>query len=378
MQNKAQTNFFMRALNRQSNHCDLMKIPFDCRKSGAKVFLLCLLGLFTLLWCPLAESQESIRHPRIGFLSSGFPPPHSSPLDDSLKVEGPRLSVAFHEGLRELGYIEAKNIFIEYRYGKGQPGRLLEFAEELVRLKVDVIVAPNTESIAAAKRSTSKIPIVMLSGTEPVPRFVDSLARPGGNITGVSGVASKLSGKLLELITEAVPEATRVGVLWQPVTPAESLRETEIAARALGRQLQIVEVPSHYYPSKSELRNSFGKAMLALSEKRAGAVVVLPAILFGRNQTLIAELAVKNRLPTIFHQSQFADAGGLMAYGARWSDLWRRAGVLVGKILKGAKPADLPVEQPMKFELVINLKIAKALGLKIPAHLLMEADRVIE
>jgi putative tryptophan/tyrosine transport system substrate-binding protein len=346
-----------------------MKIPFDCSKSGAKVFLLCLLGLFTLLWSPLAESQESIRHARIGFLSSGFPPPHSSPLDDSFKVEGPRLPIAFHEGLRELGYIEGKNIFIEYRYGKGQPGRLLEFAEELVRLKVNAIVAPNTVSIRAAKQSTSKIPIVMWSGTDPVPRFVDSLARPGGNITGVTGIASKLSGKLLELITEAVPEATRVGVLWQPVPPAESLRETEIAARALRRQLQIVEVPT---------RNSFDKAMLVLSEKRAGAVVVLPAILFGRNQVLIAELAVKNRLPTIFHQPRFADLGGLMAYGPRHSDLWRRAGVLVGKILKGAKPADLPVEQPMKFELVINLKTAKALGLKIPAHLLMEADRVIE
>ena len=334
-----------------------------------KVFLLCLSALFTLVWCPLAESQASIHRPRIGFLASGFPPPHSSPLDDSFKVEGSRLPVAFHEGLRELGYIEGKNIFIEYRYSKGQSGRLLEFAEELVHLKVNVIVAPNTASIEAAKQSTSKIPIVMLSGTEPVPRFVDSLARPGRNITGVSGVASKLSGKLLELITEAVPEATRVGVLWQPVPPAESLRETEIAARALRCQLQIVEVPS---------RNSFDKAMLTLSEKRAGAVVVLPAILFGRNQTLIAELAVKNRLPTIFHQSQFADAGGLMAYGARRSDLWRRAGVLVGKILKGAKPAELPVEQPMKFELVINLKTAKALELKIPAHLLMEADRVIE
>jgi ABC-type uncharacterized transport system substrate-binding protein len=334
-----------------------------------KVFLLCLSALFTLVWCPLAESQKSLHHPQIGFLASGFPPPHSSPLEDNFKLEGPRLPFAFHEGLRDFGYIEGKSVFIEYRYGKGQSGRLLEFAEELVRLKVNVIVAPNTASIRAAKRSTSKIPIVMLSGTDPVPRFVDSLARPGGNITGVTGIASKLSGKLLELITEAVPEATRVGVLWQPVPPAESLREIEIAARALRRQLQIVEVPT---------RNYFDKAMLALSEKRAGAVVVLPAILFGRNQTPLAEFAIKNRLPTIFSQSQFANAGGLMAYGPRRSDLWWRAGVLVGKILKGAKPADLPVEQPTKFELVINLKTAKGLGLKIPAHLLMEADQVIE
>ena len=200
-------------------------------------------------------------------------------------------------------------------------------------------------------------------------RFVDSLARPGGNVTGVTGIASKLSGKLLELITDAVPKATRVGVLWQPVPPADSLRETEIAARALRRQLQIMEVPS---------RNSFDKAMVALSEKRVGAVVVLPAILFGRNQTLIAELAVKNRLPTIFHRSQFADVGGLIAYGARRSDLWRRVGVLVGKILKGAKPAEFPVEQPTKFELVINLKTAKQIGLTITPNVLARADRVLK
>jgi putative ABC transport system substrate-binding protein len=324
-----------------------------------KVFFLSILFIITSM--QLGEAQQSIHHSRIGLLVSGFPPPHSSPLDDNFK--------AFHEGLRELGYIEGKNIFIEYRYSEGQFGRLLEFADELVRLKVNVIVAPNTTSIKAAKQSTSKIPIVMLSATDPVPRFLDSLARPAGNMTGVSGVASKLNAKLLELITEALPEATRVGVLWQPVPPADSLRDAEIVARALRRQLQVVEVPS---------RDSFDKAMLALREKRAGAVVVLPGILFGRNQPLIAKLALKTRLATIFHQSRFADAGGLMAYGPRRSDLWRRAGVLVGKILKGAKPADLPVEQPIKFELVINLKTAKALGLKIPAHLLMEADKVIE
>ena len=191
-----------------------------------KVFFLSLLTLFIAVSRQPAQAQQSIHHPRIGFPASGFPPPHS-PLDDRFK--------AFHEGLRELGYIEGKNIFIEYRYSQGQSGRLLEFAEEFVRLKVKVIVAPNTASIEAAKQSTSKIPIVMLSAPDPVPRFVDSLARPGGNITGMSGFASKLSGKLLELITEAVPEATRVGVLWQPVTPADSLRETEIAARALRR-----------------------------------------------------------------------------------------------------------------------------------------------
>ena len=308
-----------------------------------------------------AEAQLGKSIPRIGFLALGFPRPNSAPLDDSVK--------AFHEGLRELGYIEGKNLFIEYRYAKRQRERLQEFADEFVRLKVNVIVAPSTPAIKAAKEATSKIPIVMLSPSDPVDMFVDSLARPGGNITGVSGVASELSGKLLELITEAVPNATRVGVLWNPVTPADSLRETEIAARALKRQLQIVEVRS---------RNDFEKAMQALSRKRARALVVLPAVLFSSNARRIAELAVEKRLATIFWRSRFADAGGLMAYGPRPSNLWRRAGVLVGKILNGAKPADLPVEQPMKFELVINLKTAKQIGLTIPPNLLARADRVIK
>jgi putative ABC transport system substrate-binding protein len=320
-------------------------------------FALCALLLAHSL---AAEARQSGSIPRIGFLALGFPRPKSVPLDENFK--------AFHEGLRELGYIEGKNVFIEYRYEKRQPGRLLEFAEDLVRLKVNVIVAPSTPAIKAAKQATSRIPIVMLSASDPVAMFVDSLARPGGNITGVSGVASELSGKLLELITEAVPQASRVGVFWRPSTPGDSLREMEIAARALKRQLQIVEVGS---------RNDFEKAMQALSEKRARALVVLPAVLFARNETRIAELAVKNRLATIFWRSQFADGGGLMAYGPRRSDLWRRAGVLVGKILNGAKPADLPVEQPMKFELVINLKTAKQIGLKIPQSVLYRADRVI-
>ena len=383
MQNKTQSNFFMRTLKWRSNHCDLLKIRFS---SGAnlvlKVFVLCLSAIFTLIWCPLAEPQDSIHHPRIGFLSSGFSPPDSARLKDNLK--------AFHEGLRELGYNEGKNVFIEYRYGHlghGHLGRSPEFAAELVGLKVKVIVAASTPAINAAKLTTSKIPIVMISGPDPVGEFINTLARPGGNITGVSSVASKLSGKLLELIIETVAEANKVGILWHPFTSSEALKEAEIAAHALKRKPQIVEVL--FTDSRRDSRNDLNEgrwravferasAMLARSEKRVGALVVLPAVLFARNERRIAELAVKNRLATIFHRSQFAEAGGLMAYGPRRSDLWRRAGVLVGKILQGAKPADLPVELPMKFELVINLKTAKALRLKIPAHLLMEADRVIE
>ena len=240
---------------------------------------------------------------------------------------------------------------------------------ELVSLRVNVIVATSTPAIVAARQVTSKIPIVMISVPDPVARFVDTLAQPGGNITGVSSVAAELSGKLLELITEAVPEASLVGVLWHPLTPAEPLVETEMAARALKRRLQVVEVLSP---------NDLGAAMVTLGKQRVGAVVVLPAFLFARNERQIADLAIKNRLATGFWRPQFAQAGGLMAYGPRLSNLWQRAGVLVGKILNGAKPTDLPVEQPTKFDLVINLKTAKALGLKIPAHLLMEADKVIE
>ena len=252
---------------------------------------------------------------------------------------------------------------------KASAARGSRTADDLVHLKVNVIVATSTPAIIAAKQATSRIPIVMVSALDPVAKFIETLAKPGGNITGVTNIAANLSGKLPQLITEAVPESVHVGVLRRPGTWVESLIETEIAAGASKRQLQIAEVRN---------RNGFEKAMITLGEKRVRALVILPAVLFARNSRRIAEIAVKNRLAAIFWQLQFANAGGLMAYGPRRSDLWRRAGVLVGKILNGAKPADLPVEQPTKFDLLINLKTAKALGIKIPAHLLMEADKVIE
>lgn len=322
------------------------------------------LGAILLAFSFSAKAQEPTKIRRIGFLAAGFPPPQSAPLPDSFK--------AFHQGLRELGYIVGKNVMIEYRYTEKKPERLPALAEELVRLKVDVIVAARTASIRHAKNATTKIPIVMFSASDPVTAgFVDSLARPGGNITGVSGLISELSGKLLELLTEAVPGATRVGVLSNPFTPdaRRLLRETEIAAQILKLQLQTVEVQS---PS------DFNKAFLTLAKERADSLMLLPAVLFSRNQRRIAELAVKNRLAAIYWRRQFAEAGGLVAYGPSQSDLWRRAGALVGKILKGAKPADLPVEQAMKFELIINLKTAKLLGLTIPPHMLIEADKLIQ
>ena len=324
------------------------------------------LALGAILWAfsfP-AQAQEPTKIRRIGFLAPGFPPPQSAPLPDSFK--------AFHQGLRDLGYIVGQNAMIEYRYTESKPERIPALVEELVRLKVDVIVAGRTSSIRHAKNATTKIPIVMFSASDPVTAgFVDSLARPGGNITGVSGLMSELSGKLLELLTEAVPGATRVGVLSSPNNPDNRalLGETEIAARTLKLQLQTVVVQS---PS------DFNRAFLTLAKERADSLLLLPAILFSRNQRQIAELAIKSRLATIYWRRQFAEAGGLLAYGPSQSDLWRRAGVLVGKILKGAKPADLPVEQAMKFELVINLKTAKLLGLAIPPHMLIEADKVIQ
>jgi putative tryptophan/tyrosine transport system substrate-binding protein len=353
-------------LPRTVNHLDLLQTmpgegstsPLDANLM-LRILFLTLIAICVTLSIPHAEAQPSIHHPRIGFLGRGVPPAKSAPLNENLK--------AFHEGLRELGYVEGGNVFIEYRYD--HPGRSQELVDDLVHLEVNVIVATSTPDIIAAKQATSKIPIVMVSALDPVAKFVETLAKPGGNITGVTNIAANLNGKLLQLITEAVPEPVHVGVLRQPGTWVESLIETEIAARALKRQLQIAEVRN---------RNGFEKAMITLSEKRVRALVILPAVLFARNSRRIAEIAVKNRLAAIFWQLQFANAGGLMAYGPRRSDLWRRAGVLVGKILNGAKPADLPVEQPTKFDLLINLKTAKALGIKIPAHLLMEADKVIE
>jgi putative ABC transport system substrate-binding protein len=277
---------------------------------------------------------------------------------------------AFREGLREVGYAVGKNVIIERRYTKDRPERLPKLAEELVRLKVDAIIAASTPSIRSAIRTPDKVPIVILSSAEdPVTEgFVESLARPGGNITGVSGLGFELSGKLLELLTEAVPARTPIGVLSHPVNRAGSLPATKSVAGALKTKLQIVEVGD---------RNDFRNAFSSLLKQRAGALLVLPAILFARNENEIADLAIKNRLPTIFYQRRFAEVGGLMSYGPIVPELWRRIGVLVGKILNGSKPADLPVEQATKFELVINLKTAKQIGVTIPPNVLARADRVI-
>ena len=304
-----------------------------------------------------AEAQQTKKVPRIGYLSSGFRSFHTE---------------AFRQGLRELGYVEGKNITIEYRDAEGKIERYSDLASDIVSLKVDVIFVASTPGALAAKNATKTIPIVFTSVGDPVGSgLVASLARPGGNITGLSTLAPDLSGKALELLKETVPKVSRVAVIRNPDNPGKthSLRETEVAARAFGLQLQPLEVrgPSDIEP-----------AFQAARREQAGGLIVLRDVVTVGQTKRIVELALKNRLPTIYNDRDFVDAGGLMSYGPNMSDLFRRAAVYVDKILKGAKPADLPVEQPTKFEFIINLKTAKQIGLTIPPNVLARADKVIK
>jgi putative tryptophan/tyrosine transport system substrate-binding protein len=282
---------------------------------------------------------------------------------------------AFRLGLRELGYVEGQNILIEYRYAEGKQNRLPDLAADLVRLKVDIIVAQSTETVLAAKSATSTIPIVMTNSADPIGSgLVASLARPGGNVTGMSLLAGlEISGKQLELLKETVPKLSRVAVLANPAsrssTGAGLLREAEPAARALGVQIFIVEARD-----ASELEGAFS----AMKKARAGAFLMMPNPIFQTNRRGIAALAASNRIPAMYPYSSLVDAGGLMSYGANLADTHRRAATYVDKILKGAKPADLPVEQPMKFEFIINLNAAKQIGLTIPPNVLVRADKVIK
>ncbi|MBI4587668.1 MAG: ABC transporter substrate-binding protein [Candidatus Rokubacteria bacterium] len=307
-----------------------------------------------------ADAQQAGRVYRIGVLS-GVPPAALSS-----RVE------AFRQGLLERGWMEGKTIALEYRHVGGQPDRFPAQAADLVRLKVDVIVTTGPAAAVAAKKATSTIPIVMATGGDVVGAgLVASLARPGGNITGLTAISPELSAKRLELLKEAFPGVSRVAVLWNPADPgaALSFRETEIAARALGVQLQSLEVRGP---------NDFDRAFSAITEKRADALLVVRSPVTNVHQTRIVDFAAKSRLPAMYSRTGSAEAGGLMFYGTDDHDLYRRAATYVDKILKGAKPADLPVEQPTKFELVINLKTAKALGLTIPQSILLRADKVIE
>jgi putative tryptophan/tyrosine transport system substrate-binding protein len=308
----------------------------------------------------IAEAQQPAKIPRIGFLSTV-----------SLSSVAARTE-SFRQGLRELGYVEGKNITIEWRDAEGKLDRLSERAAELVRLKVDVIVTAAPAPTRATKEATVTIPIVMAFDNDPVGNgFVASLARPGGNITGLSTYYPEITGKQLELLKEIVPNLSRVAVLGTSTVPGnkQTLKETELAARAFGVKLQYLEIQN-----PQDIENVFRAA----SKGRAGAVLVLSSPVATSQRAQIAEIAAKSRLPAIYPQSDHIDAGGLLFYGPSIADLYRRAATYVDKILKGAKPADLPVEQPKKFELVINLKAAKQIGLTIPPNVLARADRVIK
>jgi len=315
-----------------------------------------------LLAAPLAvEGQQAPKIPKIGWFVPG------NAADFALALE------AFRQGLQELGYAEGKTLVLELRYGEGLTERFSELARELVRLKVDVIVAGTDPVIAAVRRETRTIPIVMAVSTDPVGTgFVASLGRPGGHVTGLSTVSTELSGKRLELLREVVPGLSRVAFLWNPDVRGAVLdyKETEAAARSLRLELQSVEV------SRVE---DLDQAFSAVTRERAQAMVVPAGNPVGiKNYGQIASFAQKNRLPSMYGGRYYVDRGGLMSYGPSLPAMYRRAATYVDKILKGAKPGDLPIEQPIKFELVISLKTAKALGLTIPPSFLQRADQVIE
>ena len=307
----------------------------------------------------VAEAQQPTKIPRIGYLSA------SSTSNNAARIE------AFRQGLRELGYVEGKNIVIEWRHAEEKLDHLPALAVELVRLKVDVIVTAGPPATRAAKGATSTIPIVMGFDNDPVGNgFVASLARPGGNITGLANLNPELSGKRLELLKEIIPRLSRVAVFGESTFPGntQSLRETELAAGAFGVKLQYLEVLG-----PKDIETAFGAAR----KGRAEAVLVLQSPIFNSQRKQIVELAVKNRLPAIYSAAEWMEDGGLMTYSASLTDLFRRVATYVDKILKGTKPADLPVEQPTKFEFVINLKAAKQIRLTIPPNVLARADKVI-
>ena len=324
-------------------------------------FMTLVAGASVVAWPSAAQAQQAVKMARIGYLASNLA--NQGPLD------------AFRQGLRDLGYVEGRNVVIEYRDAQGKLDPLPALAAELVALKVDVIVASSTAAALAARRATTIVPIVFATVPDPVATgLVASLARPGGNVTGLSNLNADLVGKCLEYFTQAVPAARRIAILWQPGafgehTEKEMLKAAEVAARVLGIELQFVEARG---PADID------KAFSEITGARADAVAVLVSgMLLGERQRLV-DLAARNRLPVIYTFRELVDAGGLMSYGTSLADLFRRAASYVDKILKGAKPADLPVEQPIKLELVINLKTAQVLGLTVPPTLLARADQVIE
>jgi putative ABC transport system substrate-binding protein len=325
-----------------------------------RIFCLAIAMFFAL--CVSAEAQQTAKIPKIGYLFAVSDTPGSR--------VGARQAI--RRELETLGYIEGKNIVFEARYADNKLDRFPNLADELVRLKVDVLVASTTPGALAAKNSTRTLPIIFLTVADPVAvGLVDSLARPGGNITGVTNISSVLAGKRLELLKETVPKLSRVAVLWNPQNPGSALnwKESQLPARELGLQLHSIEVSSY---------DRYESAFKEIIEARSSALVVMQDPVALSNRKIIADLAAKNRLPAIYPGEDFVHSGGLMSYGPDRAEAYRRVAVFVDKILKGTKPADIPVEQPTKFELVINLNSAKSLGLTIPPIVLTRAMKVVK
>jgi putative ABC transport system substrate-binding protein len=322
-----------------------------------KKILSWLLTTVLLTTSSLADAQQPTKIPRIGFLVV----PQRSFFSTRLET--------FRQGLRGLGYVEGTNVIIEYRYADGKLDLLPALASELVQLKVDVMVTSSVAGVLAAKTAAGTIPIVFAAVSDPVGTgLVASLARPGGNVTGLSIFAPELSGKRLELLKEAFPKVTRVVILWNPTSDSLSFTEMQAAAKVLGVQLLSMEVRG---------ANDFESGFKLAKKENAQALVTMPTPVINSNQTQILDFVVKNRLPAMYAVPEFVEAGGLMSYAPNYADQFRRAAVFVDKILKGTKPADIPVEQPMKFEFIINLKSAKQIGLTVPPNVLVRANRVI-
>ena len=314
-----------------------------------------LVQVVILAFVHLADAQQAKKAARIGLLVPGSQSAFSVRID------------ALRQGLSELGYVEGQNIVIEYRYGEGKTDRFPDLAAELVRLKVDVIVTASTLSVQAAKKASGTVPIVFTAVNDPVGTgLVASFARPGGNVTGMTNLLQELDGKRLELLKETFPKVIRVAYLWNPSTSSSEMRA---AAQTLGLQLQALEVRAS---------NDFDQAFETALKSRAQALITSPSPVFITHQKRILDFTAKNRLPAIYPTSDYAAAGGLMSYAHSNLENWRRTATYVDKILKGTKPADLPVEQPTKFEFIINLKAAKQIGLTIPPNVLARADRVIK
>jgi putative ABC transport system substrate-binding protein len=322
-----------------------------------KKILVSVLAVVIVAFVHLAEAQQTKKVARIAFLTSSTASYNLSRFN------------AFREGLHDLGYVEGKNISVEYRYAEGKLGRLPDLAAELVRLKVDLIIATADAAVRAAKRATKTIPIVFVGVSDPVGEgFVISLAQPGGNATGLSNIQGELSGKRLELLKEAFPKISRLALLF-PSGSEKYMNEQKLAAQALGIRLVLLPV---------RRLDDIESAFTTVIKEAAHALLTNPSPRFASARERIVDFAAKNRLPAMYYGPEFVDAGGLMSYGPSYTDMHRRAATYVNKILKGAKPADLPVEQPTKFEFVINLKAAKQIGLIIPPDVLARANKVIK